>query len=217
MEDLIHKISRPIIFYFPRIIMEENTGEDMAVLDDIGMTNTLICINPEGKAQYFESGFEPIMILGKEKVLKANIFELLKMKSSLDKDTFYYLLDNYFIEVNTWINTTKYISTSAKNETLNYIPGIQNYLDYQHRLLNEHKKELMSHFGYWKMSIEMERVFKLAPPTQAQLEEYQRTSIIKSKESNIKPKSKKPKRITEKEVDAYILQNVFNLNPNKKA
>ncbi|MFC0604264.1 hypothetical protein [Winogradskyella pulchriflava] len=217
MENLIKKISRPIIFYLPRAVIEKVSGKDLKALDDIGMTNTLFSIDTEGNTKQITNVIEPIFLLGKDQLLKASVFELLKMKGSLEKDTFYFLLDNYLIELDTWINTTNIIKESAIKDTHNYSSPIQAYLDMQHRFLVEHKNELKSHFGYWKMSIELERVFNLAPPTEEQLDAYnKRESTGITKKENNKNNKIKPKLITEKEVDIYLLQTVFNVDLKAK-
>ena len=217
METLLQKINRNIIFYISRKLLEQHSGRELSSLDEIRMTSNLVHIDSEGNTKYITSGFRSIALLAKERELNGNVFELLKMKSTIEKNAFSFLLDNYFTELDTWIKITDMIKRFAKHETVNYLPIIQDPLDLQYRVLVHHKEKIKEHFGDWKLRVDLERVFGNPPPIkkiEINKKFFKDTNTNDSieKTKNIK---KKTQLITEKEVDNYLLKTIFNVNPTR--
>jgi len=192
MEELLEKIIRPIIFYFPRYPLEFALGKSLKSFDSIGFTNALVVVDKDGNNKYLAKGMEAFVLLEKEKILKQNVLELLKTKESQDEASFNYLKSNYFKELDAWIKTTKIFKERAKIDTKNYINEIQGYLVLQHRLLKEHQ-------------IELQRYFE--DPDQIKTTEI----IVGDKKS----KTQKIQLISEKEVDNYLMTYVFNLDSKR--
>ncbi len=207
MKSLLEKINRNLIVYLPRKILEQASGKDLIKLDNVGMTNNLIFIKDDGKLELITYGARSLLVLKKEKDLKANIFELMNMKTNTKKNALNFLLDNYFTELDTYINLTYMIMNNAKDETINYISDIQWSLDLQHKVLKEHKVELKNYFGDWKLKVDLERVFGYAPMLKPKNKNSSKT-IKQDKKNN----TKRVFLITGTEADNYILNTVFNID-----
>lgn len=217
MDSLLQKISRRVIIYFSRKLMEENSGKDLSALDKFGMTNNLILIKDDGKLEPITYGARAVFLFQKEKKLKTNLFELLKMKATIEKNTMSFLLDNYFTELDTFIKITYIVKKNAKHEAVNYIPEIQNALDFQYRVLVEHKEELKKHFGDCKLKVDSEYVYGYPPPkTKTHVDKKLLNNITPNKttKTSTNPATKKSKLslLTEKEVDDYLLNTVFSID-----
>lgn len=213
MEILLKRVNCNIIFYISRKLLEQQSGEELRVLDEIRMTSNLVHISSSGEPKYITSGFRSIALLSKERELKLNVFELLKMKSFEEKNALSFLIDNYFTELDTYIRLTELVKTYARFETVNYVPAIQNALDMQHRVLVAHKKEIQEHFGEWKLKVDLERVFGYPPPKpKINIDEKQLDTIRNKKTKKIATKKNKIPLLTEKEVDIYLLNTVFGMD-----
>lgn len=213
MDSLLKKINRRVIIYFSRKLIEENSGKNLSALDKVGMTNNLILIKEDGNLEPITYGARAVFLFQKEKNLKANLFELLKMKAKIEKNAMSFLLDNYFTELDTFIKFTYFVKANAQDEAVNYIPEIQNALDFQYRVLVEHKEELKEHFGKWKLNVDLERVFGYPPPnTKVHVDKKLLNNIAQNKTTKPETKKKKLPLLTEKEVDIYLLNTVFGLD-----
>lgn len=213
MEILLKRINCNIIFYLSRKLLEQQSGEDLGVLDEIRMTSNLVHISSSGEPKYITSGFRSIALLSKERELKLNVFELLKMKSSEEKNALSFLIDNYFTELDTYIRLTELVKKHARFETVNYLPAIQSALDMQYRVLVEHKKEVQEHFGKWKLNVDLERVFGYPPPKpQINFDQKLLDTRRPIKTDKMATKTNKMPLLTEKEVDYYLLNTVFGID-----
>ena len=192
MEELLERITRPILFYLPRYPLELIVEKSLKSFDTIGLTNSLVAVDKNGNMKYLTSGSEVLILLEKEKILKQNVLELLKAKESQENTSFNYLKSNYLKELDAWIKTTKIFKERARIDTQNYIKEIQGYLVLQHRLLKEHQNELQRYFE---------------DPYQINTTEI----IVGDKKSKIQ----KIQLISEKEVDNYLMTHVFNLDSNR--
>ena len=79
LENMIQRIWQPAVFFYPRNLFEKISGKDLKVLDDIGMTNSLIVRNSIGKLKPFESTIEGMLIINRKELLDSNTFEILKI------------------------------------------------------------------------------------------------------------------------------------------
>lgn len=214
LEKLLQKINRKIIFYVPKKLFESIAVVDLNVYDEIGLTSNLIIIKEDGKIESINTGLEGFLLLSKEKDLKSNCFELLKMKGEIEGKAMSYLLDNYYKELDTYITLSNYVNKNAKKEALNYVAHIQSALNLQHQVLVEHKKELRGHFGHWKALVDLERIFgSTKPKLKDRLKDkgkINNTKITGSKK--VLEKGKKPPIITNDEADTYLLTSVFNVD-----
>ncbi|SDH10641.1 hypothetical protein [Winogradskyella thalassocola] len=220
MQKLILTIREPIIFFLPRNILEEVMNKDFGKLEALGLLNTLFITNAAGETKPFFNNTELLQILNKEKLLKSNIFELLDLRTKLDKSAFNYLIDDYFKELSTWINTTEIVEREAKIHVINYNAEVQVYLKLQNQVLLNHQAELKSHFGDGKSWFEVERVFKDSlydinkDDNKEEISELKPSIVRKGKADILKTKKKKSRFlvIKEAEVDQYLLETVFNVN-----
>ena len=210
LETLLQKINRKIIFYLPRSLFEKIPGIDLNVYDKIGLTSNLIVIKVNGDIEPIIDGSKGLLILSKEKDLKSNIFELLKMKGQIEHNALSFLLDNYYKELDTYITLSDYVKENAKVETLNYVSHLQSTLNLQHQVLAEHKKELKGHFGQWKTEVDLERIFGYSESSLKDKKINFNTNNLSSTKGL--KKNKKPPLITQIEVDTHLLTSIFNVD-----
>ncbi|NRB59949.1 MAG: hypothetical protein HRU50_08460 [Winogradskyella sp.] len=209
LEGLLQKINRKVIFYLPRGIMEEVSGQDLSAFDKVGMTSHLILVKENGEVDLITRAVEGFKLLHKEKALKTNVFELMRIQDTVQQKAMSYLLESYFAELDTYIRITEMVKDKAKEETLNYTPAIQSTLDLQHHVLEAHRNELYHHFGNWQQRVELQRVF-------SERNLKLKVNTLKKDQNGIskveKPKPKKKVLLTNEEADLHLLQMVFNIN-----
>ena len=199
------------------------TNKDLTQLEAVGLLNTLFVINSKGQTQALNDHTQLLQVLRKEKLLKSNIFELLDLRTKLDKSAFHYLIDDYFRELSTWIKTASSVEKEAKNHVKNYQPEIQDYLMLQHQALLDHHIELKRHFGDWKSWFEIERVFKHSLYDFDKNEYKKNDTVAKAPlkirdETNVpilKDEKSKSPIISEIEVDRFLLETIFNVDFSK--
>ncbi|WP_139181036.1 hypothetical protein [Winogradskyella thalassocola] len=224
MQDLLSTIKNPMIFYLPAGLFKSLKPQHIDELENIGLLNTLFYTDNNGEYKKLTNGVEYLELLGKSKILQSNIFELLDLKSRLDKDAFHYLLDEYFKDLDSQIMLTDMISKEAKDTTINYKHEIQGYLDLQYNQLTVHKEEIQIKFGSWKNKFELDRILnryrtKVSIPTP----EITKTPISISNTTAIDNKPEKPKQTKKKrtlpsdtEIDHYLLETVFGVEISNK-
>lgn len=221
MQLLIKTIRQPILFFLPRGIFEEAIKKDLSDLEDVGLLNTLFIIDSQGGIKPLVHITELLPIMDKVKILKSSVFELLDLKTKLDKSAFHYLIDDYFKELSTWIRTTDIIRNEAKNHATNYKPEVQSYLTLQHKVLKDHHEELKKHFGKWKSQFEIKRLLNLNfegnKTSLNAIKTDDLTGVKSDKDKPVPSKKIKPKNIPISEVDAdhYLLKRVFNVDFTK--
>ena len=220
MLSLIENIKQPIVFYLPRKPFENIIEIDISPLDKIGYFNSLFVTDNKGETKMLSNGFGYIQLTEKTKILKANLFELIELRSKLDKKAFYYLIDDYFIELNNWVMITDSVRKNAKTEANNYKSYVQNYLELQYNSLKEHQTKLEAQFREWKSWYEIDIAFKFSP-YDLEKSEYKSNSSFTSKKPNkktvIQPKTilketVQKTLINEADVDKHLLESVFNVD-----
>ncbi|WP_299117561.1 hypothetical protein [uncultured Winogradskyella sp.] len=221
MQSLIDNIKHPLVFYLSRSLFENATQKDLKPLEDLGLFNTLVLMNHKGEPKVISNALQYAQLSEKNKILKTNVFELLELRSKLDKKAFHYLIDEYFKELNNWIVIMDSVREKAKTEANNYKPYMQDYLEHQYETLKTHQKELKDHFGEWKTWFELERVFKLSP-YDLDKGEYKNNlkPPLKTTNKEIADKTKthstaKESIISEADVDRHLLKSVFNVDFSK--
>lgn len=221
MYKITANIRQPLLFFFSKQVFEKILERNLDYLETIGFLNTLIFIDSYGQTKSVENNILKLTsILDKEKTLKSNVFILLQMKSELDQSAFHYLIDDYLKEVNAWLKATEIIKNEAKNYAVNYKEEIQGYLDLQNQYLVNHLKELQNHFGAWKLTFEIRRIFKLRTTTSKNTIQNESTDndldvVSKTFNKTSITKKKEKLNISKEEVDKYLLETVFNVNFSK--
>ncbi|MFP4846095.1 hypothetical protein [Winogradskyella sp. PE311] len=222
MEVLMESIKQPILFFIPSQRYEQLSDKELINLEKIGFLNTLFITNSSGDTKPITKGTELLQILEKSKIFKANVFQLLELKSTLDKDAFHYLIDDYFKELSSWITATDIVQEEAKNRVINYKPEMQEYLKLQHEVLVAHQLELNKHFGKWKSHFEIRRILNISDNNSFNGDKSTNVTLpIKQKPTQLKidkpTKSAKPKTkaISTNEVDQHLLKSVFNVDFNR--
>lgn len=218
LENLIKRISQPALFFYPRNVFEEASGMDLKALDSIGMTNTLIVRNSIGNIKPLESVVEGMLIINNKELLESNTFEILKMSSALDKESFLYFLNKYFQSLDTWLRITELTQNDAKHQASNYLSGIQSYLELQHRITLNHKTDLVKRFGEWRRKANLNKTLNVKLPSFEEIKSRKPITFESLKENPVKRlmsgksklKAKKAKPSIE-EVDKDLLQNIFNV------
>ncbi|MBR9846862.1 MAG: hypothetical protein GYB35_12510 [Algicola sp.] len=213
MLDLIATVHKPVIFYLPERLFPNLPPDVIKGFEAISLLNTLFLIDEKGTPGPIDGSIKYVTLLGKPKILKSNIFQLLEMKSNLNKDTFLYLLNDYNKEVSTWVSATEVIKNDALHETVNYAKTLQSYLDLQYQCLRDHQLELNSKFGEWKSDVEFERISKVFKKSssinsksnvslKASVEDKRKTTIRLNKSKSL---------ISDEEADKYLLNTIFNV------
>lgn len=219
MQDIIKTIYNPVFIYIPTHLFSSLKLSNIKALENVGIFNNLFVLDKNGVPKDLSNGLPYICILGKSKILKANIFQLLEMQSKLAKQTFSFLLNDYSKELDSWVVASEIIMRDAKQEAINYKSEHQSYLKLQHSTFKEHQLELKTHFEKWKVDFELDKIAKVIG--------YNRKN--KNIESDIKPITKeKPKVVvnhnntsskflvrkvylSNEECDKYLLKAVFNV------
>lgn len=214
MQDLINNIKRSMIFYIPKQLFKNLQQKHLDELESVGFLNNLFYINSKGAPRQIVDSAEYVEILSKSKILKANVFELLDLKAKLDNETFHYLINDYFIELDTHIIASDIIRKEAENSTNNYEPQMQGYLNLQHDSLQTHHDDLKQNFGSWESKFELDRLLKVSDLNfkKEKLSIEPKDTLGKSR----KPKSKiKATLIKDQEIDHYLLEYVFSVDFSK--
>ena len=221
MQDLMENIKRSLIFYIPRNLFSNMQQKHLDELEHIGFLNTLFYLNAMGDSKPVNHDGEYVKLLSKDVILKSNVFQLLELKSILDKNAFHYLLDDYIKELDSNITFTDAIRKEAKSNTINYESHIQGYLDLQYNQLVAHKDEMTQKFGSWKSEFENERIVSFIKKLMPQLDQS-KTAKNTLVETNYTDKAKgmiKRKHKVElpkvADVDNYLLETVFNVDLTK--
>ncbi|MTE27558.1 hypothetical protein [Winogradskyella ouciana] len=222
LENMLTKIKQPALFFYPRDIFEKALGQDLKDLDSIGFTNTLIIRFEDGKIKPLQHAYEAMILLGRDKILSENFFEILKMSSSLNKEAFLFFLNQYTEHLNTWLNVTEITKNEAKNKASNYESTIQNYLNLQYHNTLDHYEELNSRFGHWLKKANFCKSFNRPIPSIEEIKQEESKikipkSFPKAPLKKLKPKAapkKKAKTATPdvKVIDADLLIHVFNVD-----
>lgn len=206
LQQIIKNITRPLLFFIPRNAAEFKTNQDMSALEKCKYLNHLYVSDKHGNVNSIDNSFDYVQILGKEKLLKNNIFTLLKIKNNIGNQAFEYAVEQYWAEVDSWVSATKFIKNEAKNQANNYDPIVQDYLVIQHHALQQHLIELQKYIT---------PSFKVAQP-QPNIKHHI-VQTINQKNNTItdiefpKNKTQKLSKPTEKEVDNYLLEQIFNV------
>lgn len=221
MQSLIDNIKQPMVFYLSRSLFENAIKKDLKPLEDLGLFNSLVVLNSKGETKLISNTFQFAQVSEKSRILKSNVFELLELRSKLDKKAFHYLIDEYFKELNNLIIIADTVRKEAKTEVNNYESYMQNYLELQYKTFKAHQEELEGHFGEWKTWFELERVFKLSP-YDLDKGEYKKSYITNANkpktETVNKSKTKSSAKkvlLNEDEVDKHLLESVFNIDFSK--
>jgi len=221
MIDLLDNVKRTMIFYIPSSLFENLQKKHIDELESFGFLNTLFYMDTQGDPKSIKDSIEYIRLLSKDKILKSNVFELLDMKTRLDKNAFHYIIDDYFKELEAQVFLTEAIKKEAKETAINYVPQIQAYLELQYKQLIEHQEELKQKFGSWKSRFEIERIFGGFKTTSPNIKLDKKVLEIpnadsKSDRTKVRKSVKKERlKINEAEVDRYILETTFGVDFSK--
>lgn len=226
MQVLVNKIKAPSIFYIPRKLVAKLSKKDRDNLTKIGFLDTMFIINTSGVNKPITNANELLNLFEKEKILTSNIFQLLVLKTKLEKATFHYLLEEYLKELVSWLGVLDVVRVDAKVDLHYYKPYFQSYLDMQYNHLKNHKTEINQKFGHWKTEFEIGRIFNdpnFKLPKRRQKENLSSNKIDNGKIAPIKgatqpakiiKRKSKPLLISDTDADAYLLKTVFNVNFN---
>lgn len=218
MQDLLKSLMNSFIYYIPRSLFPNVKPEHLEQLEKLVYHKRLFYTDAKGKDTLLKKTSEHFQIIDKPKVLKSNIFELLDLKSRLDKDAFHYLIDDYLSNLDKLIRITDCIKNEAKTDTQNYEPEIQIYLDIQYKQFYDHKEELIKHFGKWKARVELNRIFntvgrKVTPSTLSippiVIPEVQPKT---NKTTTLPIEKKKTTFPSDDEIDIFLLETVFRVD-----
>lgn len=221
MTDLLDNIKRSMIFYIPSIVFKTVEKNYLDELESYGILNTMFYMDAKGDFKVIANGTEYVALLSKNKILKSNVFELLDLKTRLDKNAFHYLIDDYFIELESQIFLTDVICKEAKHTTANYKPEIQGFLELQYNQLIEHQEELKQKFGSWKSKFELDRIFSVFDNKSIDAKQDKKVREfleVKFNSEKSKPNKKfkdKGPILSETEVDKYLLKTTFSLDFSK--
>lgn len=216
MTRLVESIRKPSLFYFPRKLFDGMENINLDALEEIGFLNTMIFIDKEGDIKPYKGGMEPMALIAKDKLLKANIFELLSHKSNLDESSFYFLLKEYNRELENWVFTTKLIEDDAGEYVRNYQPHIQPYLKAQRETLEVHRDEMKENFGSWQSDIDLKRFLdltrkKIFKNNKIKVPTIWTKDIEKPEQAIKRIKKNQQPLVGNEEADQYLLKHVFNV------
>lgn len=206
LEQLKHRIKKPLISFLPRAAFELITKKDVLALETEGLLNTLYFIDEKDNVSLIENTYNYSRLVFKGEALQSNIFELLKQQNSLGDSAFHFLLEHYILEVISWRKGTKFIKDEAKQHAKNYSSSIQSYLDIQHEVLEQHFEDLQKHFGKLRSTLKIKLLLRQsAPNTIINPIAFKSGKTSKSKKKDV------PVMPSVAEVDAHLLKTIFNV------
>ncbi|WMI64106.1 hypothetical protein RBH94_08480 [Aestuariibaculum sp. YM273] len=216
LEVLVQGIYRPSLFYIPNNIFPDLTPEQEKEFNDYRVINAVGVLKANGDTTYANKCSPTVELLSKPTQLENNVYQLQKLRDELSKETFDYLLGEY----QKHILTCKYVYDWLLNNT--------------NEAINEVTKEELSLFKLqldWISSHidKVQAVFcldrKQTEETPEELTELpnsvfnnkaynnilKKENLSKDKPTKVK-KSKKANLPSEQDIDAYLLETVFNVN-----
>ncbi|WP_372938682.1 hypothetical protein [Seonamhaeicola sp.] len=208
IQDLIMGLYRPSIFYIPSSLFPNASEKAKEGFKEFRVTDELAVLKITGDISYIENCIPTIELLNKQNNLDNNIFQLHKFQDQLKKDSFEFILNNYLKNV----AACKYVYDWLKNN-LNSISNVNeeitNLFNLQYELTKQHIEKLQSLFLVTK-PIENEKLENVIEHTSNIISDKKFNTVIKNI-GNKKYRRRKQK-LTEKEVDVYLLQTVFQVD-----
>lgn len=212
IEELIASVKQPLLFFLPKSSIEKFTSINLNNFETHDVLNKLYIFATDGRVIQIKNDCDYLQILKKEKILKSNLFELIQLKSILDKLAFDFFINEYYKEVATWTFTTEIIKNEAAKHAKNYNISSQEYLNYQHNILKKHCNNVVQHFATIDNQPQQTNRILNLPTFNNKLDVEKSSTTTTPKSSFNKNEDKTLLKPTVKEIDTFLLKNVFSVN-----
>ncbi|MBD0825516.1 hypothetical protein [Aestuariibaculum marinum] len=216
LEVLVQGIYRPSLFYIPNNIFPDLTEEQEKEFNDYRVINAVGVLKVNGDTTYSDKCSPTVELLSKPTQLENNVYQLQKLRDELSKETFDYLLGEY----QKHILTCKYVYDwllNNTNEAINEVTKEEfGLLKLQLDWIGSHIDKIQAIFCLdRKQTEETPEELSELPPSVFNNKVYndilKKENLSKDKPTKVK-RSNKANLPSEQEVDAYLLETVFNVN-----
>lgn len=202
-EELKANLKNRFLFYIPSGAFKSSGIEEQAKAFDLIM-DQLIIVLPNGDIKSGDYSIHILEILEKPTNLKHNLFRLLDCKANLTPPQFEFLLGQY---ENT-LNFYTFVSNWMNEHLQEYWPEMEKvlpfYFKFQADTFKEHAEALNNHFPKFQFKKEALKRF-----SEKVINLSKKDPVVKTENKTF---AKPSKEMTNEEIDAYLLQTVFNID-----
>lgn len=222
--DLQKALYHPSLFYIPYALFPDLSEESFIELEAMDFFNTLGTLTEAGEVSPFNNKHS-FIILTKTTLLRQNIVQLSELKAHVQEATFKLILEDYWSTAKLW----EYIYDWLKNNVAEDVPTIDKFTVDLFKLQSEAIKahllqlkeqfQLSSHTQPLDRKAFLDRHKNLMPFNQHTVAHIFNNDVQPSSSESITTKFGKRKNNGDipsiEEVDAYLLDRVFNVGGEK--
>ena len=225
VEILMHRLYRPMLFYIPHSLMPDLSKEAREEMDEREFFNTLVLFETNGEIAPFKLGPKTMYIYGRESQLKANLIDLLEMRSNMSREAFRVILNDYQSMTLVYEHMFEYLHKNYLKDVMKGTRLEKDLLRYQLNNMRNHTASITESFRSYKTNIEPEIAGKLVSvelpemPTTSSHGEYVNAQFRKTLLNTIdkiKPNTKKLPIISDSEADLFLLRTVFGVHTSTR-
>ncbi len=146
LDYLFNNLKSRLLYYLSEIINQHPLFINAQLNIDNKYLNQIIYFNKNRNVHFqitIEDYFE---ILDKQKLLEANIFKLLQLKSNLNKESFTFIMDSYNTELTMHWNNAKILNNIYEEACFVKSDLLKNCLIAQEQIFNNHFNEITQRF-----------------------------------------------------------------------
>lgn len=209
---LLDNLHYPFLFFFPKelkILFKEQ--KELSQIEKIFDVLAVFDINKENYK--VEKGHDLSFLLQKFPRLESNMFLLTDAKSNLSEIQFNFLLKKYKSQIDLWTYFASEFATKSKfiSDPI-FIKNKFSFIN-QKAVFKLHQKEIEESFvNCGKRRYSLDAFLELFKSKEERVEEKK---MIKKKATKIENKKKKHPIVSNEEVDAYLLKQLFSIDVEK--
>ncbi|MBR9847517.1 MAG: hypothetical protein GYB35_16085 [Algicola sp.] len=212
--ELIHRLYKPLIFYFPRKLWAD--------LDEMWkdkkfdtVFNTVVLVQTNGDNYILDNGASSFELLGKASVLSENIYELLDLKAKLSSEAFCFLCERYSLSVAFYKHVSNWMLEHIEDYILDCSEETINSFKIQKEAFDEHwdyiEKQFLipDHVVNYFDNAQLNKQDVLKTPDFITGDQLLTETIFEKLSKPIR--SKKKVLITEEDAEKHLLKTIFNI------
>ena len=202
-EELKANLKNRFLFYIPSGAFKSSGIEEQAKAFDLIM-DQLIIVLPNGDIKSEDYSTHILEILEKPTNLKHNLFKLLDCKANLTPPQFEFLLGQYENTLNFYTFVSYWMNEHLQEYWPEMEKGLPFYLEFQADTFKGHTEALNDQFPKFQLNIDAIKRFG------KKVENLSKEDPVAKTENTAF--AKPSKEMTNEEIDAYLLQTVFNID-----
>jgi len=216
-EQLVSNISKKYLFYFPSSIYSEIENSVIAGMIPYE-TYDIILYNKDkvGAIAYDLENIATADILNKNSLLKNNLLLLIDSKTKVSANAFKFILDDYMNLINSHVYITNWLFNNVKKKFPELSNIMFNAFKNQSNFFNQHSLQLEQHFQLRSQepnldTLDLMKTMKMSfsPPTVKA--DAPQLDVSSKPQTSIPLKKTKPK-ISDEEIDQFLLKTVFGVD-----